>query len=794
MSECFHCGLENPDNSPYKVVIFETEQSMCCPGCAAVAQSIVDNQLTDFYRFRTEKSQTAPTEAEQAALLAELALYDEPELQADFVGYDGQYQSVQLTLEGITCAACGWLIERHLAKAHGVIQNAVNVSNARATIKWDPSQTTLATILADLKHIGYKAYPFSPEQEEISYNTTHKRYIKQLGLAGIMTMQVMMLSMGFYFDWLGNIDADMRAYFKWVSLVLTTPVVIYSGSTFYLSAIKALSLRGVNMDVPVSIAILGTYIAGIKATILNTGDVYFESICMFVFFLLTSRFLEHRARYRATEIASNTMQYMPVSATVLHADGAQHIVLAKKLHVGQTVLVKPGEVIPIDGMISKGASDVEESMLSGEFLPVFKREGDQVYGGTINQSEPIEIQVSKSPKDALVNQILALQATAMQQKPKVALMADKLSQYFVLAVIVIAIGTYGYWQHAGNPDAFWIMIAILIATCPCALGLATPSALTSAMANLQRSGILLKRADVLEEMTQISHIYFDKTGTLSEGKFSLSQAWYKTGFEPTRLLTIANSLEQRSEHPLAHAFREGPSVMVEQFKNHPQQGLSGLVDGLYVRIGKASFMPEAPPDNIADATIFMANNKEIIAAFWLDDKLKAYTHETLTHLAPHYQLGVISGDNERNIRNLLGTLPLSEVHANCTPADKLAVITAQQQKAKVMMLGDGINDAPVLAKANISVAVGNASDLAKHATDIILLQPSIQRIPNMLKLAHATKRTILQNFMWALGYNICVLPFAMTGVLAPWMAAVGMSLSSIIVVYNSSSLLNIKVS
>lgn len=330
---CFHCGLDAPNEHQFVVRIFDKPQVMCCPGCQAVAQSIVDNQLTDYYQFRTEKALQAPSADEQAALLSKLSIYDAPELQSDFVIDTGDLKEVQLTLEGITCAACGWLIERHLVKQPGVIQNAVNVGAARASIKWDPSQISLSAILSGLSSLGYEAQPFSPEQHELTYQKAHKQFIKQLGLAGIMTMQVMMLSMGFYFDWLGNIDAVMREYFQWISLVLTTPVVFYSGSTFYLGAIKAISQRRLNMDVPVTIAILGTYLAGIKATYLHTGDVFFESICMFIFFLLTSRFLEHRARYKATEIASNTMKYVPVSASVLTPESSEvSIVTAKSLH------------------------------------------------------------------------------------------------------------------------------------------------------------------------------------------------------------------------------------------------------------------------------------------------------------------------------------------------------------------------------------------------------------------------------------------------------------------------------
>ena len=792
---CFHCGLDAPNEHQFVVRIFDKPQVMCCPGCQAVAQSIVDNQLTDYYQFRTEKALQAPSADEQAALLSKLSIYDAPELQSDFVIDTGDLKEVQLTLEGITCAACGWLIERHLVKQPGVIQNAVNVGAARASIKWDPSQISLSAILSGLSSLGYEAQPFSPEQHELTYQKAHKQFIKQLGLAGIMTMQVMMLSMGFYFDWLGNIDAVMREYFQWISLVLTTPVVFYSGSTFYLGAIKAISQRRLNMDVPVTIAILGTYLAGIKATYLHTGDVFFESICMFIFFLLTSRFLEHRARYKATEIASNTMKYVPVSASVLTPESSEvSIVTAKSLTPGQIVLVKPGEIIPIDGIITQGSTLIDESMLTGEFEPVTKSKGQQVFGGTLNRHQSIEINVTSELKYALVNQILRLQTNAMAQKPQIAIMADRLSQYFVSAVLIIATITYFTWEALGNPDAFWITVTILIATCPCALGLATPSALTSAMARLQRSGVLLKQANVLEALNDINHIIFDKTGTLTQGQFSIKRTVCVSNENESELLALIASLEQYSEHPIAHAFKEFKVHPVTQPKQYLNLGVEGTIHGHTYRCGQAKFMHHndqiAQHPAISNATIYIENDTSILGAIWLDDALKEDTLSTVKQLRLFKQT-ILSGDAEVNVNAIGNQLDIPSRHAQCSPKDKLQIVSHfQTQGDRILMLGDGINDSPVLAQANVSVSVGNASDLAKNASDILFLHPSIAPLPLLIALAQRCKTVVKQNFMWALGYNLLILPFGIAGYLTPWMAALGMSLSSIIVVYNSSRLLS----
>ncbi len=792
-TDCFHCGLPNPPDTNYQTAVFDNIETMCCPGCLAVTEAIVEHGLTDYYKFRTAPAAKAEDGLEEQAILEQLSIFDAAELQADFVADEGQLKSVQLTLEGITCAACGWLIERHLSKVAGISQNSVNVSTARAMVKWDPTQISLSEILKQFAAIGYTARPFSAEEHEQIFQEQHKRFIKQLGLAGLMTMQVMMLSFGFYFDWLGNIDETMAEYFHWISLVLTTPVVFYSGSTFYLGAIRALLARGVNMDLPVSIAILGTYFAGIKAVIFGDGDVYFESICMFIFFLLSSRFLEHRARYQATEIASNSMQYIPLSAHLIQANQNTEIVLAKQLKPNQTVLVKAGDTIPVDGVIIEGTSFIEESMLTGEFVPVSKAPGEKVFGGTLNQAQPLQIMVTQTLEESLVNKIARLQESAMSHKPKVAQMADQLSQYFVFAVLFISTVTFFTWTYFGNDNAFWITVSILIATCPCALGLATPSALTTAMARLQKAGVLIKRADTLERITKVNHIVFDKTGTLTTGAFSIAHTWYSDETHKNLIDSIVASIEQFSEHPIARAFECSHPISVKDVKVVINQGILGEFEGALYRIGNAKFMPCAIPNHILNATVFVSKNEQVIAAYWLTDALKVYTTDVVSALADAYSLSIISGDAAKHVSEIAETLNIKEAHHGCRPEDKLSILTELQSSKKVvMMLGDGINDAPVLAQADVAVTVGNASDFTKHSTDVILLQEHLAQLPLLTALAAKTKRTIKQNFMWALGYNVLVLPFAIMGVLTPWQAALGMSLSSLIVVYNSARLLRFR--
>lgn len=812
---CFHCGLPNTEGESFPVSFQSTTHYMCCPGCQAVAQAIVDNGLENYYEFRTEAAAKGDTALDNT--MSQLAVYDEPELQEEFVFDEGKHKSIQLTVEGITCAACAWLIEKQLAKLAGIKQVSVNVSARRAVINWDNDVVKLSGILTRLKSIGYESLPFQPDVHEASFKKEQKSYLKKLGLAGIMTMQVMMLAMGQYFDILGNIEEDAVAYFNAVGLLLTTPVVLYSGSIFYLSAFKALMAKTVNMDVPVTIAIMATYIAGVLAVNKSSGEVYFESICMFIFFLTISRYLEHRSRHKASLISSNMLKLIPVTAQKQSEDGFTSVI-AKQLVKDDIVLVKAGETVPIDGDIIEGQSYFDESMLTGEFEPVTKTIGQRIYAGTLNQHSSIIMRVEAPVKYAMMNQILRLQEMAMASKPKVAATADKLSRYFVFAVLAISALTYFYWYAQGNDHAFWITISVLVATCPCALGLATPSAITCAMAKLNKMGVLLKRADALEQLTVTTDIIFDKTGTLTQGKFSINKEWINPASKDifdvpehelaSYIVAMVNSIESRSEHPIAKAFEQyihqrddqaysATPFNLSEYAVKIGEGISVKLDDKQLFLGsQAMILPminalnsASAMNQVEGANVLLSTSDTLIAAFWISDTVHKDASGIVSQLGSH-ELTILSGDTQVNVNKIAEELNIHNAVGDSTPQAKLNYIGKLQAKERrVVMLGDGINDAPVLAAADVSIAVGNASDLAKNAADIVLLNPKLQSVVDLLVMAKRTKSKIKQNIAWALAYNFLVLPFAVVGWLTPWQAALGMSLSSIVVVYNSTRLM-----
>lgn len=785
LAPCYHCEQPIPLDTHFEFTVLEEPRQFCCPGCQAVAQAIVQNELEDYYRFRTEPAEKAQ---ESDQILSQLALYDVPEIQDDLVSKQNDLSSIQLTIEGIRCAACAWLIEKQLLQLPGLERVGVDVSARRTTVVWDDTKLKLSQILTAFEEIGYHAHPFQPDSHELTYQKENKQFLKKLGLSGLMTMQVMMLAFGLYFGVFGNLDQETKHYFHWVSFILTVPVVFYSGSEFYLSALNALQQRQVNMDVPISIAIFFLFVASGWATVNDQGQVYFESVCMFIFLLLISRYLEHNSRKKAATASANSNKHIPITARLIR-DNVEEQCLARKVDIGQTVRVKPGEFIPVDGQILSGESLIDEAMLTGEFLPIQKQPGDKVYAGTLNQAGSFDVRVTSKLKDSVIQQISRLQELALGDKPKSALIADKLAKIFVMVVLAVSAGTYIYWSLHNDPNAIWYTVAVLVATCPCALGLATPTALTAAMAKLHQHGILLKRSSLLESINDIQHLVFDKTGTLTEGKISMSELINVSNMSDEEVLDIAANLESFSEHPIAEAFNVTHPKPVTNQKNHLGLGVSGSLSGQEFRIGSMQFMKNSILEELQHSNVFLENEREVLAGFVLQDQLKDDSKEVVSALK-HFHPIILSGDSDAAVINVAENLGIESYKAQCKPQDKLEHITKlQNNNEAVLVIGDGINDAPVLAKADISIAVKNAADLAKNASDVVFLGQQLKNLLLLFQVAKKTKIKVKQNIMWALGYNTFVLPFAVAGMLTPWMGVIGMSLSSILVVANSTRLL-----
>ena len=787
MDKCFHCGLHIDPQHYYHTDVLGKRQSFCCPGCCAVADAIVNNGLEDYYHYRSEFAEKASENEDE--LLQKLKVFDDDSILQEFVESQDDASIIQLTISGINCAACGWLIEKQLAKLNGIMKVGVNVSARRASVTWNCQQLKLSQILSHIEKIGYHAKPFQPEQHEVIFRQENKAFLKRLGLAGLMTMQVMMLNIGVFFDLFGHIDPQTKQYFNWISLLLTTPVILYSASEFYTSAIRGLRAHTFNMDVPIVLALGITYISGVFATAQNTGQTYFESLCMLVFLLLVSRYLEHSARYKAAQASANMLEYMPTTATLIEGEILTSV-LAKSLKLNQLVLVKAGELVPVDGIITQGQGQLDQAMLTGEFDLISKYTGDQVLAGSLNQLGTLTVKVTASLQHSTLNQISKLQTQAMATKPRIASLADRFSQYFVGVVLFIACISYVIWQQIDPSQALWVVVAILIATCPCALGLATPSALSCAIANLNSKGVLLKRGDALEQITLVDWIGLDKTGTLTEGQFTISQCINPSELPDSYYLKIAASIEQYSSHPIARAFSlyERPFTVTD-FQSEMGKGVSGNIEGILYKLGTATFMNIQIPKSMSACNVFLQSDNELICGFLLTDKLRPQGTALINYLKP-YNVNLISGDIAPIVKSVAAELGIDNWLAEQSPKHKLQTIKeAQSKKHVVLMVGDGINDGPVLAQADVSITLGAGSDLAKSSADIVLLDNELSKLQTIFSIAARCKTTIKQNIAWAIGYNLLILPLAVMGLLSPWMAVLGMSVSSIIVVVNSTRLL-----
>jgi len=800
-ASCYHCGLPIPADIDLAVTIAGERRAMCCHGCQAVAQSIVDNGLADYYRSRDALPES-PREA-LPAILDQLALFDHAEFQKSFVKELGANErEASLLLEGITCAACIWLNEQHVGKLPGVTAVDINYATRRARVRWDESRIKLSDILAAIAAIGYRAYPYDAAKNEEISRKERRDALWRLWVAGFGMMQVMMYAYPVYIAD-GDMTPDIESLMRWASLVLTLPVVFYSSAPFFRNAWRDLRLRRVGMDVPVALGVGAAFIASCWATFVQSGEVYFDSVTMFVFFLLGGRYLEMTARQKAVGVTEALAKLLPAFAQKLPnfpVDRSSEQCVAADLRPGDFVLVRPGEALPADGQVVEGVSCANEALLTGESRPVPKRPGDPVTGGSLNAESPLVVRVEQVGEGTRLSAIVHLMERAAAEKPKIVVMADRVASYFVAALLAVAALVAIGWYLVDPSRALWITVSVLVVTCPCALSLATPIALTVAAGALARDGLLVTRGHAIETLARATHFVFDKTGTLTTGRMELVDVLPAGRLPREQCLAIAAALEQGSEHPVAAALRRAAgeqSMNAAEARGEPGLGMEGVIAGRRYRIGRQGYVlgpaPASLPDggeawlDSGDTVVVLGDDQGCLALFRLADEVRPESRSLVAALrGAGKQVVLLTGDAPAVADRVAASLGIDDVRAGVTPQGKHECVTGLQAGgAIVAMVGDGVNDAPVLAQAQVSVAMGGGAQLARTQADFVLLSENLDHLRRGLLRAEKSLAVIRQNLWWSFAYNFVALPLAIAGYVTPWIAGIGMSASSLLVVLNS---------
>lgn len=777
----------------YRATLSGSSREFCCAGCQAIAQTIHGEGLEAFYARRVPLGDKPEAVDEMFEVLR---AYDDPALVDRFTRrLEGSVREITLQLEKIRCAACMWLNEQHLRRLPGVLEVEVNYVTRRGRVRFAEG-TRLSSILQAVRAIGYEAWPYEASGAREAAKRARQSLLMRLGVALLGMMQVMMYAWPAYTE-APDLLREQAALLGWASFALTLPVMLYSAAPIFVAAWASVrhfsASRTLGMDVPVALALLLGFAAGSVNLVAGDGATYFDSITMFVALLLAARYIELAARTDAQSGAEALARQLPATCERLvnfPRCMTSEIVPVVKLGAGEVVRVAPGDVLPCDGVVVDGASAVDEALLTGEARPVAKDSGDRVFAGSFNQASPLVIEVEAVGANTRIAGIAAALDRALGEKPHLAANAEKWASTFVLGLLLVAIATALAWSFIGSQDAWVHAVAVLVVSCPCALSLATPAALAAAQGAMTRRGVLMMRGHALETLAAASHLVLDKTGTLTTGELRLERIDTLRELAEDEALAIAAGLEVGQKHPVAMALLRAArdrGIAPRHFSQTPQ-GLTGKgVSAQGWALGSARWTGGAAIDASGASVVQLGFEGDIVARFVLVDQARAGAADLVRAArAAGLKVQVLSGDGAASVESWARALGVDDWRAECSPEEKLATIKALQARgAIVWAVGDGVNDAPQLAQANVSVAIGSGAPLAQAGADCALTTASLLPLAEMLGHAKKTRRVIRQNLAWAFAYNLVAIPAAALGWVGPWGAAIGMSISSLLVTLNA---------
>ena len=749
-----------------------------------------------------------------------LKVFDDPDEWAQFsqlMGPDQTCWQSQVRIEGMHCAACAFAVEQALAQVPGVQSVKVSSAAQRASIVWSPQATRPSQWLSATQALGYRLRPDLDHALSDENRRASRLMLWRWLVAGFCMMQVMMYAYPAYIAEPGTLTPDIEQLMRWASWVLSLPVLLFSSRPFFASAWRDLRQRSISMDLPVALGLIITFAISSAATFEPQGwwghEVYFDSLTMFVFFLLTGRWLELRLRERTAGSLDALMQRLPLSVERQQADGSFVRVAARRLREGDVVRVLPGEAFSADGQITQGQTQVDESLLTGESRPLPRQPGMAVLAGSYNLSGTVLMRVQRLGPSTRYAQIVALMQQAAVDKPRLAMLADRVARPFLWVVLLTALAAAVFWWDQDPARGLMAAVAVLVVTCPCALSLATPSAMLTSAGWLARQGVLMRRLQALEALQGIDTVLFDKTGTLTEARLGLRQiemSAERPDWTQAQALQAAAALARHSLHPVSralveHAGRRWPGVAwadwpLTQWHEESGRGLQALPEGPSwpaavqgpLRLGQAEFCGVPALMDAQGVQVCLADDRGLIARFVFEETVRSGAAEVVTALqGAGLQVQLLSGDRDASVQHLaarVGLLP-QQVRSQCTPQDKLSHLKAlQAQGHRVLMVGDGLNDGPVLAQADVSMAVGPSVPLAQAQADIVVPSAELSVILLLRRQAQQTLRIVRQNLIWSATYNAVCVPLALAGWLPAWAAGLGMALSSLLVVLNASRL------
>lgn len=727
------------------------------------------------------------------------AAWDHPQLAAQVLRprRDGRAE-VALRVEPLTDARRVLRLEQQLQQLPGVQRVGMDVAAQRVQVVWDPARQSLPGLLDALAASGYRAQPLPRERIDDDPRREAHDALKRLLVAGMCMMQVMTYAFVLYIGAVDWVDISTRGLFRWLGLITTVPVVFYAALPFFTGALRELRARRLGLDLPVALAVTLVFAASTVNTLRGAGEIYFDSVSMFVFLLLAARYVELRARHRSGALGDAAIDAAPLLAERWRADGRLETVAAMSLLAGDRVHVAEGGTVPADGRLESARAELDEALLSGESRPHMRLRGDPVIAGSVLLSGPAEICVEHTGEATAAARLGALATRARRQRLLRAAAGDPVVARFVSRVLVLTVVTALGWLLVDPSRAFEAAVAVLVIACPCAFALTVPITRTRAFGVLAGRGVLVTDSDALETLARVDYALFDKTGTLTRAQLQHTAIEPLRGNTPDHVLQLAAALAQESSHPLARALAaqanamdlSGSLPLAAAVQVIAGAGITGDVDGRTLWLGRADFAlapSAAPPDDRMDGALVLADRAGALALFRHDDPLREGAAATLAGLR---SVGVTptlaSGDDTARVAAIAHLLGVEDWAARQSPADKLDRLEAARAAGHVTLaVGDGSNDAPVLAGADVSVALASGTDLAQAHADLLLTDERLDGLLAARAIATQMQRIVVQSRRWALGYNLLAVPFAAFGLVPPWLAAIGMSLSSLLVVLNA---------